>query len=222
MDKSITSCLQDFLGSENGAGDDINKTPKSNSLTPLSADRLRLYRSDANCNVPSRVLCIEAICDVVAEQLPDLWRLGQSYFTGQLHVAVDVEKQAPFKNLVLSCIQRASEAMRESCGSGMTSAWMLHSLRCIRQMYAALIHLDLPSEALDIFGKFLFDLRLQCLVGLFRQTSDNISGLQRKETWQLEYLPNEDGGVTKLVRQSIPNLKKKRIDFLNLLIFGTH
>ncbi|XP_043287430.1 exocyst complex component 2 [Venturia canescens] len=198
LDKSIKSCLQDFLSSDgSGAGDESAKSQKA-SLTPVSVDRLRLQRNDGNYNVPARVQCIEALCDVVAEQLPDLWRLGQSYFTGQLHVSVDTEKQIPFKNLVLSCIQHASEAMRESCSSNVSPAWLLHSLRSIRQMYAALIHLDLPSEALDIFGKFLFDLRLQCLVGLFRQTADNISGLQRKETWQLEYLPNEDGGITKL------------------------
>lgn len=89
--------------------------------------------------------------------------------------------------------------MKESCSStSMTPAWLLHSLRCIRQMYAALIHLDLPSDALDIFGKFLFDLRLQCLIALFKQTAEHINGLQKKETWDLEYLPNVDGGVTKL------------------------
>ncbi|XP_034947580.1 exocyst complex component 2 [Chelonus insularis] len=197
LDKNISSCLQDYFGSD-GATDDLNKGYKSNNNTPISAERHKFYKSDANCNVPSRVLCIEAICDVVAEQLPDLWRLGQSYFTGQLHVAVDAEKQVSFKNLVLSCIQNASDAMRESCGSHLTPAWLLHSLRCIRQMYAALIHLDLPSDALDIFGKFLFDLRLQCLLTLFKQTAENISGLQKNETWQLEYLPNEDGGITKL------------------------
>ncbi|XP_015114591.1 exocyst complex component 2 [Diachasma alloeum] len=196
LDKNISGCLQDYF-TDNGNDEGVGRH-KSNNLTPIAADRLRMFRNDANCNVPSRVLCIEAICDVVAEQLPDLWRLGQSYFTGQLHVAVDAEKQGPFKNLVLSCIQRASEAMKESCGRDLTPAWLMHSLRCVRQMYAALIHLDLPSEALDIFGKFLFDLRLQCLVALFKQTAENIGGLQRKETWQLEYLPNEDGGVTKL------------------------
>lgn len=198
LDNNITSCLQDYFGSDGAAGDDPSRTPRSNNSTPMSVDRQKFNRIDANCNVPSRVLCIEAICDIVSEQLPDLWRLGQSYFTGQLHVAVDTEKQIPFKNLVLSCIQHASDAMRESCGNNLLTAWLLHSLRCVRQMYAALIHLDLPSDALDIFGKFLFDLRLQCLIALFRQTAENIGGLQRKETWQLEYLENEDGGVTKL------------------------
>ncbi|XP_074093497.1 exocyst complex component secretory 5 [Cotesia typhae] len=199
LDKNITSCLSDYFGSEGASGDDPNNktTGKSNNVTPI-ADRHKLYRMDANANVPARVLCIEAICDVVTEQLPDLWRLGQSYFSGQLHVAVDTNKQSAFKNLVLSCIQHASEAMRECCGSNMTPAWLLHSLRCIRHMYTALIHLDLPSDALDIFGKFLFDLRLQCLVALFKQTAENISGLQSKEAWQLEYLDNLDGGITKL------------------------
>ncbi|KAK0158108.1 hypothetical protein PV328_009154 [Microctonus aethiopoides] len=198
LDNNIANCLQDYFGSDSGANDDPSRTMRLNNTTPSSTDRQKFYRNDANCNVPTRVLCVEAICDVIAEQLPDLWRLGQSYFTGQLHVAVDTEKQILFKNLVLSCIQHASDAMHESCSTNIVPAWLLHNLRCIRQMYAALIHLDLPSEALDIFGKFLFDLRLQCLMSLFNQTAENINGLQRKETWQLEYLPNENGGITKL------------------------
>ncbi|KAF7992409.1 hypothetical protein HCN44_001734 [Aphidius gifuensis] len=201
LDNNIKSCLQDYY--DNNDNDDLNKTQqKSTNMTmsTMAIDRYKLNnKNDTNDYVPSQVLCIESICDVVAEQLPDLWRLGQSYFTGQLHVAVDTEKQIPFKNLVLNCIQNASDAMKESCGgNNMTPAWLLHSLRCIRQMYAALIHLDLPSDALDIFGKFLFDLRSQCLVALFKQTAENIINLQKKETWELEYLANVDGGITKL------------------------
>jgi exocyst complex component 2 len=56
----------------------------------------KLIKSEEN-SAPARVQCIEALCDIVLEQLPDLWRLGQSYFTGQLHVTVDAEKQGPFK-----------------------------------------------------------------------------------------------------------------------------
>lgn len=33
---------------------------------------------------PNRVLFCEEICEIAASQLPDLWRLGQMYFTGEL------------------------------------------------------------------------------------------------------------------------------------------
>lgn len=94
LEKGIEACQHEYLESERGGGDDnSNKTSK---LSALSARQLHLPYNETN-NVPPRVLCIEAICDVITEQLPDLWRLGQSYFTGQLHVAVDTKKQEPFK-----------------------------------------------------------------------------------------------------------------------------
>ncbi|XP_024946623.1 exocyst complex component 2 isoform X2 [Cephus cinctus] len=197
LEKSITACVHEHLESESAGGDDSSKTPKSNGSTPMSVKQLRLYKNDIN-NAPVRVLCVEAICDVVMEQLPDLWRLGQSYFTGQLHVTVDIEKQIPFKNLVLSGMQHAANAMKSSCSSNLEASWLLYNLRCVRQMYASLIHLDLPNEALDIFGKFIFDLRFQCMAALFKQTAENIGALHRKETWQMECL-YEDGGITRLV-----------------------
>ncbi|XP_066587508.1 exocyst complex component 2 [Prorops nasuta] len=195
LDKSITKCVNEhMLKLENINSDNsIHKTLKS---VQINSKLLRINKSDEN-NVPPQISCIESICDIVIEQLPDLWRLGQCYFTGQLHVMVDTEKQAPFKNLVLSSMQHAMETMKSICGANVEAPWLLHILRCVRQMYASLIHLDLPSDALDIFGKFTYDLRLQCLVALFKQTAENVSSLYRQETWQIEYL-NEDGGVTKL------------------------
>lgn len=91
MKKNITACVQEHLEFDNSSGDDLNKTKSAQSNK-----QLKFNKSDGT-NMPPQILCIEAICDIIVEQLPDLWRLGQSYFTGQLHVAVDVEKQTPFK-----------------------------------------------------------------------------------------------------------------------------
>ncbi|KOC62504.1 Exocyst complex component 2 [Habropoda laboriosa] len=197
LKKSITTCMQEHLEIDNSNGEDFNKV-KSTQINKQS----KLNKTDGT-STPPQISSIETICDIIVEQLPDLWRLGQSYFTGQLHVAVDAEKQTPFKqnlnclNLVLSSMQHAMEAMRNTCSNDLDAVWLLHILRRIRQMYASLIHLDLPSDALDIFGKFILDLRLQCFGALFKQTAENIAALHKKETWQIEYL-NEDGGVTKV------------------------
>ncbi|XP_076291177.1 exocyst complex component secretory 5 [Lasioglossum baleicum] len=191
LKKSITGYVQENLESENSNGEDSNKSKSAQNNKQLRSNK---YEDN---NMFPQIMCIEAICDIIVEQLPDLWRLGQSYFTGQLHVAVDVEKQTPFKNLVLSSMQHAMEALRNMCSNEQDAVWLLHTLRRIRQMYASLIHLDLPSDALDIFGKLILDLRLQCFASLFKQTAEKIGALNKKETWQIEYV-NEDGGVTRL------------------------
>ncbi|XP_050469622.1 exocyst complex component 2 [Bombus huntii] len=191
LKKSITNCIQEHLEVDNSNGEDWNKAK--------SIQNSKQSKSNKNdgTNIPPEISCIETICDIIVEQLPDLWRLGQSYFTGQLHVAVDAEKQTPFKNLVLSSMEHAMEGLKDTCGDDLDAVWLLHILRRIRQMYASLIHLDLPNEALDIFGKFILNLRLECFHTLFKQTKGNIATLYKEETWQIEYL-NEDGGVTKV------------------------
>ncbi|XP_076242655.1 exocyst complex component secretory 5 isoform X2 [Calliopsis andreniformis] len=191
LKKSITACIEEHLEVDNSNGDESSKVkPTQNNK------QIKLSKNDGT-DIPPQISYIEAVCDIIVEQLPDLWRLGQSYFTGQLHVAVDVEKQTPFKNLVLSSMQHAMETMRNTFSNDLDAIWLLHILRRIRQMYASLIHLDLPSDALDIFGKLILDLRLQCFTALLKQTAENISALYKKEAWQIEYL-NEDGGVTKV------------------------
>ncbi|OAD52986.1 Exocyst complex component 2 [Eufriesea mexicana] len=165
LKKSITICIREQLEIDNTVGEDVNKTK------PVLSNKSKLHKDDG-INIPSQISCIETICDIIVEQLPDLWRLGQSYFTGQLHVAVDAEKQTPFKNLVLSSMQHAMEAMRNICSNDLDAVWLLHILRRIRQI-------------------------LQCFSTLFKQTAENIAALHKKETWQIEYL-NEDGGVTKV------------------------
>ncbi|XP_076758036.1 exocyst complex component secretory 5 [Xylocopa sonorina] len=208
LKESITACTQEHLETDHSNGEDLNKTK------PMQTNKQSKSNKNDGTNMPPQISCIEAICDIVVEQLPDLWRLGQSYFTGQLHVAVNAEKQAPFKNLVLSSMQHAMKAMRNTCSNDLDAVWLLRILRRIRQMYASLIHLDLPSDALDIFGKFILDLRLQCFDALFKQTAENVAALHKKETWQIEYL-NEDGGVTKvpyLFEEMIMEVSKRARD----------
>ena len=96
LEKSIQACTNEYLGPDNKEEENRGLVLKNDISTPLSVKHFKLTKTEEN-NAPSRVQCIEALCDIVMEQLPDLWRLGQCYFTGQLHVTVDVEKQKPFK-----------------------------------------------------------------------------------------------------------------------------
>lgn len=93
LEKSVANAVYENL---DGIKINCEDTSKMSKSTPISIKHLRSQKNNGD-NSPPQISCVEAICDIVVEQLPDLWRLGQSYFTGQLHVAVDVEKQSHFK-----------------------------------------------------------------------------------------------------------------------------
>lgn len=51
-------------------------------------------------NVPESILLVEELCDIISELFPDLWKLGQAYFTGELHVKFESGRQIEFKVLI--------------------------------------------------------------------------------------------------------------------------
>nr|CAD7410779.1 unnamed protein product [Timema cristinae] len=75
------------------SGKTPRSTPQSNnkfgSKTPVSQD----WQS----SVPQRVLFVEELSEITTNMFPDLWKLGQAYFSGELHVKVEPEKQTHFK-----------------------------------------------------------------------------------------------------------------------------
>jgi exocyst complex component 2 len=57
-------------------------------------------------SVPQRVLFVEELTEIVSNRFPDLWKLGQAYFSGELHVRVEPGRQAQFKVRMLFHIMR--------------------------------------------------------------------------------------------------------------------
>lgn len=155
---------------------------------------------------PSRVNFCEELCDIAASQLPDLWRLGQLYFTGELRGPHD-PKPGDFKRMVLTAIEKFciylrlailiaadQRALRQSSGIswpiGSSSAthhflpWIPQCLRYTRIAYATLIGLDLPSDALDIIQKLIDEVRLFCFSIIFKRATDRCKKLGAQETWE--------------------------------------
>ncbi|XP_064542046.1 exocyst complex component 2 [Drosophila montana] len=156
---------------------------------------------------PSRVNFCEELCDIAASQLPDLWRLGQLYFTGELRGPHD-PKPGDFKRMVLTAIEKFcvylrltiliaadQRALRQSSGLswpiGSASAthhflpWIPQCLRYTRIAYATLIGLDLPSDALDIIQKLIDEVRLFCFSIIFKRATDRCKKLGVQETWEM-------------------------------------
>lgn len=163
---------------------------------------------------PIRVLFCEEITEIATGQFPDLWRLGQSYFTGELR-GINEPKPGNFKQIILNAIDRfcsyvraailpqnqkyqavAAWAFASSSQLQQFSTWLPTCLRYLRVSYASLIRLDLPNEALDIVLKLIDELRLFCLTTILKKAIEKVKKLHEKESWDLTVL--EFPGATSL------------------------
>ncbi|KDQ71568.1 exocyst complex component 2 [Zootermopsis nevadensis] len=230
ISQQLNSCRDEHIAAEITAGEDTGKTSKSGlQSTPLSNKFGRSSNNNNNSSqshdwltsVPQRVLFVEELTDIVSNRFPDLWKLGQAYFSGELHVKVEPGKQAQFKRMVLTTIELFSGLLRAavlphtldrmsvqrqtygtwpSQGMEGVGPWLPHCLRYVRSTYSSFIRLDLPGEALDIIAILIFDLRLHCMSTLFQQASEHVKSLHKRETWKIEF-DSKHGGITALPSQ---------------------
>lgn len=96
-------------GLEDGTG---GSTPAA-KYNQIMASTLADYQSQA----PVRVLFIERVCEEISEFYPDLWRLSQAYFGGELlppDAVLDTAKQPQCKSLLLEVISTMCHLVRGS------------------------------------------------------------------------------------------------------------
>ncbi|CAO1435915.1 unnamed protein product [Diamesa tonsa] len=163
---------------------------------------------------PVRVIFCEEISEIATGQFPDLWRLGQSYFTGELR-GISEPKPGNFKLIILTAIDRFCSYVRaaifpqtqkysqvptwnfaSSSQLQQFLTWLPTCLRYLRVSYASLIRLDLPGEALDIVMKLIDELRFYCLTTILKKTVDKVKKLHELEVWDLTV--TEFAGATSL------------------------
>lgn len=167
--------------------------------------------------VPESVLFVEDLCEIVSQLFPNLWKLGQSYFTGELHVKIEPGRQVEFKHIVLAIMEMFCKTLRAAIiphtldknydkatfgswaqsDTELVKPWLPACLRHVRATYAILIKLDLPNEALDIVFTFILDLRIYCMNILFKQAAEQIEQLSKQETWRIEF-NGKHNGITEL------------------------
>lgn len=129
---------------------------------------------------PARVIFIEELADTLSDIFPDLWKLGQAYFCGDLNLRAESNRQSEFKRLVLMTMELFAGLVRAAVlphtldrmsagrvslgqwpirGPAIMGPWLPQCLRNIRILYSTLIQLDLPGEALDIVSQTILDMR---------------------------------------------------------------
>lgn len=165
-------------------------------------------KKDSNVT-PVRLLFCEEMNEIATGQLPDLWRIGQAYFTGELKG--QNSKPGNFKSIILGIIEQFCSFLRaallpslanpriystvdipkwptSATANNQFAIWIPQCLRFVRVTYASLIRLDLPGEALDIVSKLINELRLHSLITILKKTSDKAKRLFEKETWEVKVI----------------------------------
>lgn len=157
---------------------------------------------------PNRLMFCEEMNEIGTGQFPDLWRLGQAYFSGELR-GMSEPKARNFKTIILTIIELFCSYLKasllpnasltrtfavneipawpsSSSSNNQFAIWIPQCLRYVRVTYATLIRLDLPNEALDIVSKLINDLRLYSLSTIFKKTNEKVKKLLEKEMWEIK------------------------------------
>lgn len=219
LTQQLTACKEKHLALET-AIEEAGKTPKGSQSSKHSRTPSGMQTYDSSDNVPHRIQCVEQLTEIMYMYLPDLWKLGQAYFSGEMQVRAKPGRPQEFKKIVMTVIglmcgllrgailphtldrQSADKTnyMWPTLRGDVLSDWLPHCLRFVRSTYSMLIGLDLPGEALDIVSKLVFDLRLYCMTTSLKHAAEQVKALHKKETWVLEF-DIKSGGITQLPSQ---------------------
>ncbi|KAG8196222.1 hypothetical protein JTE90_007945 [Oedothorax gibbosus] len=178
----------------------------------------------AHQDMPCAVKFVVDLTEKFTEHFPNMWRLGQAYLTGQLHIRESSEasdkgfpKHIQFKNMVHEVTVRLCSLVRmsilpetlhstsvhqlQTLGTwpkceGLTP-WLPYCLRSIRNCFSNLLKLEMPDDMLSTLQQLIFDVKVHAMKTLFSQASQDIQNLDERETWVVE-IDDINGGTTQL------------------------
>lgn len=204
-------------------------SPRQTGYTPAktSGQSSSQDQSAMRFKTPQKVLFIEELNDIVTENFPDFWKLGNAYFAGSLlhketgdkPFKIDSNKHSQFKQMISEVInfftnlvraaflpeslENLPHPEREKYGiwpeskQDLPFAWLPHCVRCVRSCVSSLSSLDLPSVSTELIQELAFDMRTHCMFTLLEQAITEVKSLHSKETWAVES-DDEYGGTTQL------------------------
>ncbi|CAG5128462.1 unnamed protein product, partial [Candidula unifasciata] len=205
----------------------VNKSPVKSGLSRESSFS-SLSSTDQHAawryRTPQKVLFIEDITDIMLQNFPDYWKLGQSYFTrekSEKGVKIDTSKHGKMKQMMAEVItlfanyvraaflpdslENLPEADREKLGIWPTTgkqdhiscSWLPTYVRNIRNCANTLSALDPHGDTFIVLNELAFDMRTNCMFTLLKQAISDVKCLHTKETWVVE-TDDEYGGTTQL------------------------
>lgn len=206
-------CYDEHKKCEENLIDEFGKSKDSAS----KYSKFNPFPQDVNV-IPENILFIEELCEIMSLLFPDLWRIGQSYFTEELHVKVGLGRQTDFKKLVTNIVrifvrrvyaaiiphlldQAQNSSNNEEYGlwtitdsDDVVKHWLPACLRHIRATYTTLIRLEVGAEALDVVQALILDLRVHCMAMLFQRTREHVTTLGNTEMWRVDFVASSGSG----------------------------
>lgn len=199
ISQKLKTCYDEHKLSETNIVEENNK----NSASKFQKNLLGFQEPQQTA--PQSILFVEELCEIMSTSYPNLWKLGQAYFTEELHVKVEPGRATLFKEKSLSTILNFCKTIRaaviphtleknsiDKFGNWpaqeieVIALWLPHCLQNVRSTYSIFIKLDLPGDALDILCQLILDLRLHSMTVLFKQAAEQIKNLVKKESWRIE------------------------------------
>lgn len=111
LENTFKTTFEQFTARDvGGGGGGVGGSPIHQSA------KIRTDSQAANAQ-PNRVQFCEEICEIAVDQMPDLWRLGQAYFTGELR-GVNEPKPGNFKRIILTAIEQFCAYIRAAVLAG--------------------------------------------------------------------------------------------------------
>ncbi|CAB3359452.1 Hypothetical predicted protein [Cloeon dipterum] len=173
--------------------------PPENSNNALSPSSKLGGGQNWQGELPIKIQTVEDCLEVFSFQFPELWKLGQSYFSGELQVEASSGHNKSFRDIILRSIKMLCEIVKENLtmpvgtltpkhkNSNKNSTdfgpWLPQCLTEVVFLYKSLCGLDLPSDALALINNLIQDLRFHCLLVIMKQTSEQVRMLYKQETW---------------------------------------
>ncbi|GIY24409.1 exocyst complex component 2 [Caerostris extrusa] len=185
----------------------LNETKDKHIALAASAENRENF-SFSQLDMPQVVKFIVDITEKFTDHFPNMWKLGQAYLGGQLHIRESMVIEVMTK---LCCLIRMgilpdslhsfSIQQLQALGSWPKAEhltpWLPYCLRSIRNCFSGLLKLEMPEDMLNPVQLLIFDLKVHAMKTLFSQASQDIQHLDERETWVVE-IDDNYGGTTQL------------------------
>ncbi|GIX79321.1 hypothetical protein CDAR_290612 [Caerostris darwini] len=203
----------------------LNETKDKHIALAASAENRENFNSFSQLDMPQVVKFIVDITEKFTDHFPNMWKLGQAYLGGQLHIRENSEpndkqglpKNIQFKSMVIEVMTKLCCLIRmgilpdslhsfsiqqlQALGSWPKAEhlipWLPYCLRSIRNCFSGLLKLEMPEDMLNPVQLLIFDLKVHAMKTLFSQASQDIQHLDERETWVVE-IDDNYGGTTQL------------------------
>ncbi|PRD27396.1 UNVERIFIED_CONTAM: Exocyst complex component 2 [Trichonephila clavipes] len=203
----------------------LNETKDKHIALAASTENRENFNSFTQLDMPQVVKFIVDITEKFSDHFPNMWKLGQAYLGGQLHIRENSEskdkqglpKNIQFKNMVIEVMKKLCCLIRmgilpdslhslsvqqlQALGAWPKAEhltpWLPYCLRSIRNCFSGLLKLELPEDMLNPVQLLIFDLKVHAMKTLFSQASQDIQNLDERETWVVE-IDDINGGTTQL------------------------